>query len=73
MAQFCFRLLQDDRDSPSGWHRALPAQGANATPISGWHESSFDLLQGLDVADATPADVPLSLWLALTLGEPPQR
>jgi hypothetical protein len=34
---------------------------------SSWFESTWDLQQGLDVAECTPADLPLALWLQVEL------
>ncbi len=70
MAKFCFRI-QRDVDAPAQrWQRSSPAVADQAPAQNGWHDSSFDLQQGLDMAEANPADLPLALWLACTLGEP---
>lgn len=70
MAKFCFRVQRDDDAPAQRWQRAWPAVADHAPTPSGWHDSSFDLQQGLDMAEANLADLPLALWLACALGEP---
>lgn len=47
---------------------AVPASDAPAdTAAAGWFDSTWELQQGLDVAEGLPVDVPLEAWLQVYL------
>jgi hypothetical protein len=43
------------------------ADDAQALESSSWFESTWDLQQGLDIAEAQVVDLPLELWLQVSL------
>lgn len=52
----------------AGAHCTGEACADEARPeSSSWFESTWDLQQGLDVAECAPADLPLALWLQVEL------
>lgn len=46
---------------------ALPATPADDAGFNGWFDSTWELQQGLDVAEGLPADLPLEAWLQVYL------
>lgn len=67
-AQALFAAWESMALRPAGARQADAHCADEALPeSSGWFESTWDLQQGLDVAECTPADLPLALWLQVEL------
>jgi hypothetical protein len=67
-AQALFAAWESRAMRPAGVARAGEACAHEAQPeSSSWFESTWDLQQGLDVAECSPADLPLALWLQVEL------
>ena len=45
----------------------LPSSDADDSAVKGWFDSTWELQQGLDVAEGLPADLPLEAWLQVYL------
>lgn len=54
----------DDFQVEPGARRGSPIRNPSA-PGSGWYESSWDLLRGLEVREVLPADATPGDWLEL--------
>jgi hypothetical protein len=75
MAQLTFRLpasgscFRSSRASQGTLGALRPPGPSDASGGAGWHESSRELRQGLDVVEGLPADPQLHEWIEVCLRE----
>lgn len=55
-----------DLQPPAG-ASAIRLTSDDEVPVKGWFDSTWELQQGLDVAEGLPADLPLDAWLQVYL------